>query len=362
MRLLPISLLFLNIQPVFGQDNGAEDSPAKPRQSLSANRLELSGTPIFGYDSNTGLDLGALLNVAQFDPQRFPYDYRINLLLRASLKDSPEGLKTPLQEHYLDYEKLGLTSPFHPDREMRLRSRLGYFHNQQTGYYGIGAGAERETQRLEENFDYYFYQSTEAFCWTQLRITLAQLNRQIERKTSKASASQDIEFFTRLDTRVHLTGINEKSQLAKDVESSDEFTQAELIATGDHFKIESTVGLILDTRDHELDPQSGMLHDVSIRGGITTLERHNYYGFNLTTRFYLPLIKRYWSLALRGMADLLGGEPPFYELSERGGLRSGIATGGADSIRGLLARRYHGKLKVLTNVESRFLAPPRRWT
>ena len=341
------------------EELASETSSDDENVELDPERLEVSGTPIIGYDSNTGIDLGALLNIAQFTPQTFPYDYRLNLLLHISVKQSPDGVTVPLQEHYLDYEKVGLSSPFDAQSEMRMKTRIGYFRNAQTGYYGIGAGAELDPALIEKRFNHYFYDSIEPFAWTQLRITLLHFNTETDNaKPQQNTAGQDLEFFTRLDTRVHLTRVYEGSELAEDLESSDPDTQKLLLGVSDHFKAESTAGFAFDTRDHEIDPNSGMLHDASVRAGFTTIDQGAYYGLNMTARFFVPLMRRFWTLAFRGVADYLGGAPPFYELSQRGGLRTGIATGGAQSLRGVLARRYHGKLKLLGNVETRFRFSP----
>jgi hypothetical protein len=82
-----------------------------------------------------------------------------------------------------------------------------------------------------------------------------------------------------------------------------------------------------------------------------------YEGVNLTSRLFLGLVDRHLALAGRWMVDGLMGEPPLYLLSEYGGLYPAPGMGGGESIRGLPDRRYHGRIKALTNIElrSRFL-------
>jgi hypothetical protein len=53
---------------------------------------------------------------------------------------------------------------------------------------------------------------------------------------------------------------------------------------------------------------------------------------------------------MRGVGDLLVGDPPFYELAK---YDDTSALGGAKGVRGVPAYRYHGKLKVFGNVELR---------
>ncbi|MDF1563675.1 MAG: hypothetical protein P1V51_11565 [Deltaproteobacteria bacterium] len=79
-------------------------------------------------------------------------------------------------------------------------------------------------------------------------------------------------------------------------------------------------------------------------------------GLTADLRLYRTLWPGRLSAALRLAGDLILGRPPFYELSEIGGPRPFSATGGAIGLRGVLARRFHGLGKVLTNLELRALA------
>jgi hypothetical protein len=50
---------------------------------------------------------------------------------------------------------------------------------------------------------------------------------------------------------------------------------------------------------------------------------------------------------------LIFGQPPFYLLSEHAGLFPASSPGGGGGVRGVPLQRYHGKIKLLTNLELR---------
>jgi hypothetical protein len=117
-------------------------------------------------------------------------------------------------------------------------------------------------------------------------------------------------------------------------------------------------GLAFDSRDNTFAPVKGMFHDVSVRTWLHALGgQFNGWGANLTLRFYAPVIPCYSRLvfALRLLADVMGGEVPFYMLASTGGLIPLDAVlGGGDSIRGMFQNRFQGNVKVLGNAELRY--------
>jgi hemolysin activation/secretion protein len=72
---------------------------------------------------------------------------------------------------------------------------------------------------------------------------------------------------------------------------------------------------------------------------------------NLALREYVPLIRERLQFAVRLVIDALAGQPPFYELAR---YDSTNAIGGGKGVRGFPARRYHGMLKMFTNMELRY--------
>ena len=82
------------------------------------------------------------------------------------------------------------------------------------------------------------------------------------------------------------------------------------------------------------------------------------YGFWVATfseRRYLSLGTPRLVLALRGTLDVLGGEYPFFELTNVGGISLAEGVGGMSSVRGVPRNRYAGAVKAFVNAELRWL-------
>lgn len=76
--------------------------------------------------------------------------------------------------------------------------------------------------------------------------------------------------------------------------------------------------LLYDSRDDEIAPVRGVFHEFAIRsapGGSGGALPYNYVGFNVTTRFHVPLSEKRLSLALRLLGDALAGHVPLNELA-----------------------------------------------
>ncbi len=124
------------------------------------------------------------------------------------------------------------------------------------------------------------------------------------------------------------------------------------------------VGLLYDTRDHEIGTHSGVLVTAAAfaapqLGGVSDFAFH---GYDTSFRAYVPL----WlgaTLALRGLYDRkLAGVPsvgsetnavPFFERSLYEGISYNEGLGGASTIRGIARYRVAGDEKMLANVQLR---------
>lgn len=124
---------------------------------------------------------------------------------------------------------------------------------------------------------------------------------------------------------------------------------------------ELTFGLVYDTRDNEPAPTQGMFHEASLRGAAHPLgSEFDYWGANLNLRAYQWLFWRDLVVAGRVLFDAAGGDVPFFLLGTTGGLGGPDGIGGDSSVRGLMAYRLQGKVKLLLNSELRwrFLSIP----
>ncbi|ATB36853.1 hypothetical protein CYFUS_002268 [Cystobacter fuscus] len=121
---------------------------------------------------------------------------------------------------------------------------------------------------------------------------------------------------------------------------------------------EVTASLLLDLRDNEPAPVRGMFHELAVRGAAGAIgSGFNYFGVTANLRFYHPLGTDRLVAALRLLADVMGGDVPFLQLTSFGGVEwrdtmSGI--GGVSTARGILKNRLRGQVKALANGELRW--------
>jgi hypothetical protein len=121
------------------------------------------------------------------------------------------------------------------------------------------------------------------------------------------------------------------------------------------------LGLALDDRDEETQPNVGYFVEASLRAsGWPIGSRWNWVGGNATAAVYVPLVDGPLSegadlvLATRGIVDVMLGDVPTEDLARLGGLTDFIAFGGSDVGRGIREHRYLGKIKVMSQTELRW--------
>jgi outer membrane protein assembly factor BamA len=115
------------------------------------------------------------------------------------------------------------------------------------------------------------------------------------------------------------------------------------------------LGLLFDTRDHEFTPTRGTFTELSVRSSPGVQQDLRYAAFALNTAWYKALVGEYLSFAIRGAADVIVGDAPFYELTRFGALQPRDGPGGGWSLRGVPRQRYSGKVKLIQNLELRSL-------
>ncbi len=120
------------------------------------------------------------------------------------------------------------------------------------------------------------------------------------------------------------------------------------------------LGVALDDRDEETQPNRGYFLEASLRGASPWLGSHwSWAGSNVSGAVYVPLV---WGsltegadlvLAQRAIVDVMIGHAPTEDLARVGGLTDFIAFGGSDIGRGIREHRYLGKVKVISQTELR---------
>lgn len=107
-------------------------------------------------------------------------------------------------------------------------------------------------------------------------------------------------------------------------------------------------GVVFDTRDHEVDPHSGLFVEVLFAGGS---------GYTRTTASARVQVQPFEMLVLAGRlaAEGTGGTPPLAaDLEMESSDRPFVAVGGYRSLRGYHDGRFTGRGKLLGGVEARY--------
>jgi hypothetical protein len=309
----------------------ADDRPPAPE------RWEPGGTPILSADSDIGVGLGAIGSLARFRRScTWPYCWRLEAQVFFSVKDGT----LPYHDHNLKLDLPGLLGG-----RLRLYLQAGFARYLNSTYYGMGNASPGP--------------DCDALGWPRCRSRYYQYDRiypQLQ-GTARFAITQRHSLIVGANVTynwINLYGNALGNKLALDREQGDAATRDLLHGTNNHALAAFQAGWIYDSRDHELIPERGMHHEVSGRFSPELAgDNISYAGANVALRFYRGLWRNRLAIAVRVMADLLFGAPPFYELARCGGMTDTGAIGGGSAIRGVPMQRYYGKAKLLANLELR---------
>ncbi len=322
------------------------------------DRREIGLLPALAFDSDLGFGFGALGTLAQFHPGYRPYKWRIQWLLFATTKRGADGdLTLPYHEDYIRLDMPGLL-----DDRLRLNGQLRFRRFSNTGYYGLGNAApdempwedfDPETQEEEYLRARRYYQYDRIYPSIELNARLPLWDR------STAARTKRLEAFVGGNIIYNIINLYDQSKLSEDLAlsqtpSPDGATLAEMLyGVEDHLVVLGNVGLLWDTRDDEYTPTRGMFAELSARISPGVDAGLRYAGLFASASYFVPLHGEHLVLGVRGLTDVLLGKAPIYEMALFGVLRPLEGPGGGWSLRGARRFRYHGKIKLITNVEVR---------
>jgi hypothetical protein len=300
--------------------------------------------PVVNYDTPVGVGIGGLAALARYDPDFDPYRWRLVLRLLITLNGAPGGgVDSPLQETHVQGDFPGLLGG-----RLRLEYRVAFTRRSNTAFHGFGNLPVTGGGHDEK---YYLYKRI----YPSLEVVL------------RFGVLDWLELFVSSSLIFNHTGTCGTSML-DDVERGryGAMSQDLLNGTSPHLEWVYAGGVIVDTRDDEFHPTLGVFHDLSLRLSPGLMGEPTHGGANLTLRLFLPLTRWIphdaWRdlgvLAVRIVADVLMGDPPFYEMARYGGFLPEEGPGGRQGVRGIPSQRYHGKLKLFGNVELRIKLPP----
>jgi hypothetical protein len=340
----------------------ARPSPAAATKAASdppADRYEPAFLPELNFDSNIGLGLGVYGTLARFLPHYDPYRYKLEAQVFLSLAiDAAKHPSLPYHEHFLRGDFPGLFG----DR-LRLRPGVGFDKFANAGYFGLGQLAQRRLftdQELSKSlaarrFNTYDHLSPKV-------DVLGEIMLHTVRRRGRAAR---LALLVGVGASYDGVRIYPGSKLEEDLAASASPTahgrelRALLHGVRNHGQGDLTLGLVWDSRDHDFAPSSGTLTELSARAGYAagSGDEMPYVRLHAETRWYSPLWRDYLVFAHRTAVDGLAGKPPFYELARIGVLQPEGGPGGNGSVRGVLLGRFHGKVKIVENVELRGQAP-----
>lgn len=312
-------------------------------EGLDPDRFEFGLLPALNYNSDLGVGFGAVGTLVEFAEGYNPYKWRVQATIFFSMRDQGSGLEIPLQSHSLELDQPGLLKG-----DLRLRFRLAFNRQSNTGYYGLGSNAPDESSPpdVDPTRTQYDRVFPEVVGTARIRLWSEPVS----------VGKRRLELFVGTSFRYTWFDLFEDSRLALDAEQArlEGGRLSELlVGVEDHALWMVQAGLLWDTRDREFDPHRGAFHELSVRASPGIDASLDFLGFALIARFFIPIIRDRLVLATRTAADMLLGDAPVYELSNFGAFEPESAPGGGRSLRGVPLQRFHGKLKLLQSLELR---------
>ena len=313
---------------------------SKPPRSKTADgdywtqRFEPAGFPLIGGDSDIGFEFGAVGTLSYFSGGQKPYRWNMDLLLSASLKQGPGGLEIAQQNYLWQIDMPGLLGG-----TTRLNPEVSYNHTVNYGYFGLGNASSGDTPANNTNPGRYHE-------WIE---SIAQVR-------SSARILLHGPLYAELAAQYLFVGPQSyaASQLATDAATPTANGSPTIYGTTPLSLPSLAAGFSYDSRDDEIFPHSGMLHEVGVRfeQGFPTDASVHYMEAGAILRGFVPLGNTL-VLAGRLVANAQVGNVPFYDLFQAGPFDQKEMPGGSAGIRGVPVGRYLGPIKVVGNIELR---------
>jgi hypothetical protein len=305
----------------------ADDARSMSERGKKAD-TEFTILPVVGGDSDVGFGGGYILSLARVLPDVEPYWWRAEAAGSITFRVEEGKLNIP----YLDNYVL-LSFPHVIENRLGIEARISHTHEEFLGYYGLG-NASRKDPALPES--YYQYSRTHPT----LQVDMTYEPIDYVKLAWGASFTYN-----------ELT-IPGNTRLAEDLASDDADVRDLLGSSDQHSVVTFSYGVGWDSRDNEVSPTGGQYHTLrfDLSPGATDHVPFDWMRVDLALRTYVTMVPKRLVVAARVVLDSLTGNPPFYELAR---YDNTYAVGGGKGVRGIAAQRYHGKLKVFSNLELR---------
>jgi outer membrane protein assembly factor BamA len=294
-----------------------------------AQRLERALVPLVGGDTDIGIGAGAIGSVASPAAGNEVFRWKLEGAAFATLKSQEGALDSPYQDVFLQFARKDLAGG-----KLRVELRAAYTKENNLRYYGLGNASVAPAEDLAAR-DFFIRVHPAA---------RARLQYQIKGPLELSFGTMYMQNWITAQPG---------STLVQDAEMGDAQVR-------DVLKLDRRHGLhvlhgafVFDSRDDEIAPSTGQHHIFELRGSPwqTVAMPYRYLGISGSMSGFAPLMRNErLVLAVRGVADALLGDVPFYELSR---FDETSAIGGPKYVRGVPSNRYYGRRKLMANLELR---------
>ncbi len=326
MRHIAWTALVATVAMATSASTRADPAPAPPAPS----HRELNIIPIAGGDSDVGLGVGEVADWARVEPGHpQPYKWKLENGAFITFNVQEGGLIVPFQDYYFLLTLLDLGPT-----KTRLDIRPAFTDERTLKYYGIGNASKLPPPSVD-------IRDTE---YRRIHPTLLVEARSVLRG----------HFYVLLGNvyTQNWLSIPQTSLLARDRQSGTPEVQAFMRGFGPHAVDLIELAIQYDSRDSEIVTRHGMYHFVEARlsPAVPGWLPYSYVQIDAAAQFYATPIPRWLTITWRGVADVMMGDPPLYELAR---FDETPALGGSKAVRGVPAQRYYGKVKLFQNLEAR---------
>lgn len=356
MRKIYIGLFSLALAILFSFNLIAQSDTTvqkKDKEEKIKKGWNIGGLPVISYDSDLGLQLGALVNLYNYgDGSRYPkYDHSIYVEGSWYLKGSG------IFRFYYDSDKL--------IKGIRTSFDLSYLPDQAFKFYGFNGYESVYNNNWTDDSDSAY--NSRVFYRTDRKFFRAKLDFQGKITSDKFRWMAGVDFYSiKMDT-VHISKLNEgkdENDMLPDTSLFQNYNTWGIISPNERegglftvFK----VGLVYDSRNNDALPTKGIWTEaiLAMAPKFTSDMDEGFMKFAVTHRQYFTLVKNRLSFAYRlGMQVNVAGHTPYYAqgimyfVTMKGAYNEGL--GGAKTIRGIERNRVLGDGIVYGNFELRW--------
>lgn len=313
---------------------------AESEEDDAFDPLEWFILPLIGFTSDVGFAGALLAMVFHYDEDYAPYRDKVQVITTLTTR--------LVQYHQLIWERVGIFG-----LPLRLETNFTFGATPVGHYCGIGnqASCDRETaiDAARQSGLRPGTEESNEFINNYYRFRVMRPTLRLTLRWRPTSTPLELQFQWLGDYGI--SGfVGERGPYPGSLYGQD-YPDGEA-----HFLSELRGGVVYDQRDQERRPSDGYLLAGTLRISSRAIGSYwDFFGINLTAAHYTSLDRRHrFVIANRAVADVAFGDVPTTELGALGGFWSDVAFGGTQTGRGIRARRFIGRIKLIAQSELRW--------